>query len=371
MSRCCVASRCAVTRKSRSHWCRPIRRSSTPACCRGWSRVTTRQPMPRLRWRRSHTGLAHASSPTVSCRSTCIPGLRHSSPGTVSRSTSSRSMWARRRTWAFLAPAGSRCRSSRWRRFWRRGTQSWRMRRQAPSRPSAWWAAAPAASKSCSRCSTGCRQSLARAHPASRWSRKRRPSLRNCPRRRAQHWGASSSSAAWCCTLRVARCSSSRGPSSYPMAGGSPSTAWCGPPQPQLSHGWPPLVLPATIAALSAPTIICARRRIRSCSRPAIVRRKQDIHARRRPCLRCARVRRWPPTCAAQRTTFGCAGSSRTAKRLRSSRPGGRHAIGARGALAVAGDWVWRWKDRIDRRFVARYTIPVTMPEASGEASVK
>ncbi len=50
---------------------------------------------------------------------------------------------------------------------------------------------------------------------------------------------------------------------------------------------------------------------------------------------------------------------------------GGRHAIGARGALAVAGDWVWRWKDRIDRRFVARYTIPVTMPEASGEASVK
>jgi selenide,water dikinase len=34
---------------------------------------------------------------------------------------------------------------------------------------------------------------------------------------------------------------------------------------------------------------------------------------------------------------------------------GGRHAIAVRGGLAVAGGWVWRWKDRIDRRFVARY----------------
>ncbi len=34
---------------------------------------------------------------------------------------------------------------------------------------------------------------------------------------------------------------------------------------------------------------------------------------------------------------------------------GKRHAIGARNGITVEGDWVWRWKDRIDRRFVARY----------------
>jgi selenide,water dikinase len=34
---------------------------------------------------------------------------------------------------------------------------------------------------------------------------------------------------------------------------------------------------------------------------------------------------------------------------------GRRHAVGMWGSLAFQGDWVWRWKDRIDRRFVARY----------------
>ena len=34
---------------------------------------------------------------------------------------------------------------------------------------------------------------------------------------------------------------------------------------------------------------------------------------------------------------------------------GGRHAVAARGAFTVEGDWVWRWKDRIDRAFVAKY----------------
>ncbi|MEQ8663802.1 MAG: selenide, water dikinase SelD, partial [Gammaproteobacteria bacterium] len=35
---------------------------------------------------------------------------------------------------------------------------------------------------------------------------------------------------------------------------------------------------------------------------------------------------------------------------------GPRHAIAARGPLALAGRWVWRWKDHIDRRFMRRYT---------------
>ncbi len=34
---------------------------------------------------------------------------------------------------------------------------------------------------------------------------------------------------------------------------------------------------------------------------------------------------------------------------------GGQHAIAAWGPWSWSGDWVWRWKDRIDQRFVARY----------------
>lgn len=34
---------------------------------------------------------------------------------------------------------------------------------------------------------------------------------------------------------------------------------------------------------------------------------------------------------------------------------GERHAIGAWGPLAFSGRWAWRWKDRIDRAWVARY----------------
>ena len=36
---------------------------------------------------------------------------------------------------------------------------------------------------------------------------------------------------------------------------------------------------------------------------------------------------------------------------------GGRHAIAVWGGLSVEGAWVWRWKDRIDRRFVASYAV--------------
>ena len=37
---------------------------------------------------------------------------------------------------------------------------------------------------------------------------------------------------------------------------------------------------------------------------------------------------------------------------------GGRHAVGAWGSLSFQGWWAWRWKDRIDRAFVARYAEP-------------
>ena len=36
---------------------------------------------------------------------------------------------------------------------------------------------------------------------------------------------------------------------------------------------------------------------------------------------------------------------------------GGRHAIAVWGGFSIEGDWVWRWKDRIDRRFVASYAV--------------
>lgn len=37
---------------------------------------------------------------------------------------------------------------------------------------------------------------------------------------------------------------------------------------------------------------------------------------------------------------------------------GDRRGVASRGELAFEGDWVWRWKDWIDRRFMERYEIP-------------
>jgi selenide,water dikinase len=43
---------------------------------------------------------------------------------------------------------------------------------------------------------------------------------------------------------------------------------------------------------------------------------------------------------------------------------GDRRAIAARGAFAVSGRWVWRWKDRIDRAFMERHNQPPGMSGA-------
>jgi selenide,water dikinase len=46
------------------------------------------------------------------------------------------------------------------------------------------------------------------------------------------------------------------------------------------------------------------------------------------------------------------------------------YAVGVRNGLVFAGRWVWRWKDRIDRRFMARYqNLPEAAAEAAGQAA--
>jgi selenide, water dikinase len=57
---------------------------------------------------------------------------------------------------------------------------------------------------------------------------------------------------------------------------------------------------------------------------------------------------------------------------------GDRYAVGSRGSMYLAGDWLWHVKDRIDRRFVARYTeLPamhedkVDAPEGERHTNVK
>ncbi len=38
---------------------------------------------------------------------------------------------------------------------------------------------------------------------------------------------------------------------------------------------------------------------------------------------------------------------------------GDRYAVAAYGSLVLEGKWVWRWKDHIDRKFMAKYSMPL------------
>lgn len=44
---------------------------------------------------------------------------------------------------------------------------------------------------------------------------------------------------------------------------------------------------------------------------------------------------------------------------------GNRFAVASRGSLGFSGAWIWRWKDRIDREFMRRFTELPAMPLAS------
>ncbi len=49
---------------------------------------------------------------------------------------------------------------------------------------------------------------------------------------------------------------------------------------------------------------------------------------------------------------------------------GDRHAVASRGPLGFAGDWVWRWKDHIDRTFMRRFTELPAMVSGPASAAV-
>ena len=80
-------------------------------------------------------------------------------------------------------------------------------------------------------------------------------------------------------------------------------------------------------------------------------------------------VRQGPPLAANLRRSV-------EGRRLRAYRPqrrwlalistGDRFAVASRGAISFNGGWVWRWKDRIDRRFMAQFSaLPPMAPEAA------
>jgi selenide,water dikinase len=54
---------------------------------------------------------------------------------------------------------------------------------------------------------------------------------------------------------------------------------------------------------------------------------------------------------------------------------GNRYAVGSRGRWGFGGEWVWRWKDRIDRQFMRRFTdlpdMDTSQPGATVQSAIR
>ena len=224
---------------------------------------------------------------------------------------------------------GTRLRSSRSRHSSPRGAGSRRMRRPASCAPSPSSAAVPAASRSCSRCSTDCR-ALGMAAP-------RFALITDQPCIAA----AATADGARACSGRILV---ERGVVLHLQSGATAVEPGAVIVDARPAHRRRPHRLGdrgrrAAVAGRRrtrvrrtrlhrASTITCARRRTRSCSPPAIARRSSDIRGRSRASSPCARVRRSRPTCAVPRTTRRCARYVPQRHALALISTGGQHAIG-------------------------------------------
>jgi selenide,water dikinase len=75
-------------------------------------------------------------------------------------------------------------------------------------------------------------------------------------------------------------------------------------------------------------------------------------------------VRAGPPLARSLRAALSGAGASPYSPQRRTlalMSGGDCYAIGNWGPFSWEGRWVWKWKDRIDRAFIARFTVPWTM----------
>jgi len=115
--------------------------------------------------------------------------------------------------------------------------------------------------------------------------------------------------------------------------------------------------------ACDAQGYIVTNRYLQSISHPAVFAAgdcatMRDFH---RPKSGVYAVRAGPPLAANLRRALNEEPLAPYAPQTRSLyliSTGRQHAIGSWGPLSWEGAWVWRWKDRIDRAFMAKYRVP-------------